>query len=111
MFAFFVNFIYFKVLFSLLYVEQDIKFPLSLDIFDLCSKELQEKLIPAREKFKQWEDECVQKAQAVSQSDESSLLLLPIYNWQKSIQKCQQSTCAVLYSVAIFLKLSICKIL
>lgn len=49
-------------------ILKDIKFPLSLDIFDLCSKELQEKLIPAREKFKQWEDECVQKAQAESET-------------------------------------------
>lgn len=48
-------------------ILKDIKFPLSLDVFDLCTKELQERLVPARDKFKQWEDDRVLKAQAESE--------------------------------------------
>ena len=33
-------------------ILKDIKFPLSLDVFDLCSPELQQKLVPMRSKFK-----------------------------------------------------------
>ena len=33
-------------------ILKDIKFPLSLDVFDLCSPELQQKLVPMRTKFK-----------------------------------------------------------
>ena len=33
-------------------ILKDIKFPLMLDVFDLCSAELQQKLIPVRSKFK-----------------------------------------------------------
>lgn len=33
-------------------ILKDIKFSLSLDTFDLCSNELQQKLIPMRTKFK-----------------------------------------------------------
>lgn len=35
---------------------QDIKFPLTLDTFELCSPELQTKLIPMREKMKEQDD-------------------------------------------------------
>ena len=35
---------------------KDIKFPVMLDMFDMCSKELQEKLRPARTEFKAYED-------------------------------------------------------
>ena len=44
---------------------QDIKFPLSLDIFDLCTPELQQRLVPVRDKFKEEEDKRVEAAQAV----------------------------------------------
>ena len=44
---------------------QDIKFPLVLDVFDLCTEELQQKLIPARDQFKAWEDAELEKAQKV----------------------------------------------
>jgi ubiquitin carboxyl-terminal hydrolase 14 len=37
-------------------VLKDIKFPLEFDAFDLCTKELQEKLMPMREKFKALEE-------------------------------------------------------
>lgn len=33
-------------------ILKDIKFPLLLDTFDLCSEELQQKLVPMRSKFK-----------------------------------------------------------
>lgn len=35
-------------------ILKDVKFPLHLDAFDLCSPELQQKLIPTRTKFKVW---------------------------------------------------------
>lgn len=44
---------------------QDIKFPLSLDVFDLCTPVLQQKLIPMRDKFKAAEDKKVEQAQSV----------------------------------------------
>lgn len=33
-------------------ILKDIKFPLLLDTFELCSEELQQKLVPMRKKFK-----------------------------------------------------------
>lgn len=45
---------------------QDIKFPLSLDVYDLCTSELQQRLVPARELFKADEDQRVELAQKVS---------------------------------------------
>lgn len=37
-------------------ILKDIKFTLSLDVFDLCTPELQSRLLPARNKFKEVED-------------------------------------------------------
>lgn len=37
-------------------ILKDIKFPLQLDVFELCSEELQQKLVPMRTKFKELED-------------------------------------------------------
>ena len=37
-------------------VLKDIKFPVMLDMFDMCSKELQDKLKPTRTDFKAYED-------------------------------------------------------
>lgn len=45
-----------------LFVQQDVKFPMSLDVFDLCSEELQQKLVPSRTKFKEIEDKKVEEA-------------------------------------------------
>ena len=45
---------------------QDVKFPLSLDVFELCSEDLQQKLIPVREKFKEQEDKTAEEASKVS---------------------------------------------
>ncbi|XP_069813819.1 ubiquitin carboxyl-terminal hydrolase 14 [Dendropsophus ebraccatus] len=37
-------------------VLKDVKFPLMLDIYELCTPELQEKMVPYRSKFKELED-------------------------------------------------------
>lgn len=37
-------------------ILKDVKFPLEFDAFELCSSELQSKLTPMREKFKEYED-------------------------------------------------------
>ena len=42
------------------------KFPLSLDVFELCSEDLQQKLIPVRDKFKEQEDKIAEEASKVS---------------------------------------------
>lgn len=41
-------------------VLRDVKFPMEFDAFDLCTSELQEKLAPARGKFKELEDALVE---------------------------------------------------
>ena len=43
-------------------ILKDIKFPQILDVFDLCSEDLQQKLIPMRTKFKDHEDRVVEQA-------------------------------------------------
>jgi len=43
-------------------VLKDIKFPVMLDMFDMCSKELQDRLRPMRTKFKEYEDWLVEHA-------------------------------------------------
>lgn len=42
---------------------QDVKFPMALDVFDLCSPELQQKLIPMRDRFKEEDDKRLEEAQ------------------------------------------------
>jgi len=37
-------------------VLKDVKFPVMLDMFEMCSKELQDKLVPRRTEFKAYED-------------------------------------------------------
>lgn len=41
---------------------RDVKFPMQLDVFDLCEAELQQKLIPMRERFKEEEEKQIEKA-------------------------------------------------
>lgn len=41
-------------------ILKDVKFPMMLDTFDLCTSELQEKLVPMRTKFKDYEDYIVE---------------------------------------------------
>lgn len=47
-------------------ILKDIKFPLQLDVFELCSEELQRKLIPMRTKFKEFEDRKMDVAQKLN---------------------------------------------
>ena len=42
-------------------VLKDIKFPVMLDMFDMCSPELQDKLRPVRAEFKAYEDWLVEQ--------------------------------------------------
>ncbi|XP_005995774.1 ubiquitin carboxyl-terminal hydrolase 14 [Latimeria chalumnae] len=42
-------------------VLKDVKFPLMLDVFELCTTELQEKMTPYRSKFKEMEDKVLQQ--------------------------------------------------
>lgn len=46
-------------------ILKDVKFPLDFDAFELCSDELQQKLLPMREKFKELEDKQVEEARNV----------------------------------------------
>ena len=41
-------------------ILKDIKFPMMLDTFDLCSQDLQNKLVPMRAQFKAYEDSIVE---------------------------------------------------
>merc|ERR550539_260818 len=43
-------------------ILKDIKFPLVLDVFDLCTADLQQRLVPMRTKFKEHEDRVVEHA-------------------------------------------------
>lgn len=42
-------------------VLKDIKFPIDFDAFELCSTELQEKLVPMRARFKEMDDAALEK--------------------------------------------------
>lgn len=42
---------------------KDVKFPLMLDVYELCTAELQEKMLPIRSKFKEVEDKKLEKQQ------------------------------------------------
>jgi len=44
-------------------ILKDIKFPVSLDVYDLCTSELQQRLVPARERFKEEEEKLLELAQ------------------------------------------------
>lgn len=48
-------------------ILKDIKFTMSLDMFDICTPELQQRLTPIREQFKAEEDKRVEAAQAEKQ--------------------------------------------
>lgn len=49
-------------------ILKDIKFPQILDVFDLCSEDLAQKLIPMRTKFKDHEDRVVEQADKLKSS-------------------------------------------
>uniref|UniRef100_A0A8D3DCF3 Ubiquitin carboxyl-terminal hydrolase n=1 Tax=Scophthalmus maximus TaxID=52904 RepID=A0A8D3DCF3_SCOMX len=44
-------------------VLKDVKFPLMLDVYELCTAEVQEKMLPIRSKFKDVEDKKLEKQQ------------------------------------------------
>lgn len=49
--------------FMCVYLFKDVKFPLMLDVYELCTAELQEKMLPIRSKFKEVEDKKLEKQQ------------------------------------------------
>lgn len=53
-------------------ILKDVKFPLDFDAFELCTSELQQKLIPMREKFKEVEDSLVTKSREVKNQNNES---------------------------------------
>jgi len=54
-------------------ILKDIKFPMMLDVHDLCTPELQNKLLPMRSKFKDYEDAVVEDATKIKGSREGAL--------------------------------------
>lgn len=54
-------------------ILKDVKFPMMLDTFDLCSPELQEKLVPMRNKFKEYEDAIVDQSVKAKGGREAAL--------------------------------------
>lgn len=50
-------------------ILKDVKFPLEFDAFELCSPELQNKLIPMREKFKEYEDSLLEESCSAKNKD------------------------------------------
>lgn len=62
-----------------LFILKDVKFPLMLDVYELCTTELQEKMLPIRSKFKDVEDKKLEKQQQKVKS---------IYGWQKIFNFC-----------------------
>uniref|UniRef100_A0A8C2WEK8 Ubiquitin carboxyl-terminal hydrolase n=1 Tax=Cyclopterus lumpus TaxID=8103 RepID=A0A8C2WEK8_CYCLU len=44
-------------------VLKDVKFPLMLDVYELCTAEIQEKMLPMRSKFKELEDKNLEQQQ------------------------------------------------
>nr|XP_033789819.1 ubiquitin carboxyl-terminal hydrolase 14 isoform X1 [Geotrypetes seraphini] len=58
-------------------VLKDVKFPLMLDVYELCTQELQEKMVPYRSKFKELEDKVVQQPKTVSQGTQKEVKYEP----------------------------------
>ncbi|XP_075215647.1 ubiquitin specific protease 14 [Lycorma delicatula] len=52
-------------------ILRDVKFPMDYDAFELCTKELQQKLTPMRERFKELEDKEVEEATSFKGKDKS----------------------------------------
>lgn len=53
-------------------ILKDIKFTLSLDVFELCTPELQDRLIPARNKFKELDDAKVLESEKLKKNEPAS---------------------------------------
>ncbi|XP_030068773.1 ubiquitin carboxyl-terminal hydrolase 14 isoform X1 [Microcaecilia unicolor] len=58
-------------------VLKDVKFPLMLDVYELCTQELQEKMVPYRSKFKDLEDKVVQQPKKVTQATQKEVKYEP----------------------------------
>ena len=58
---------------------KDVKFPLMLDVYELCTTEVQQKMGPMRSKFKVVEDKKLEMAQKKVRVDTSSRITpLPV---------------------------------
>lgn len=65
-------------------ILKDIKFPISLDVFELCTPELQDKLLPIRALFKEQDDAAVQRVSATkggkgAGDDEKGMITHPFW--------------------------------
>ncbi|XP_077348675.1 ubiquitin carboxyl-terminal hydrolase 14 isoform X1 [Lithobates pipiens] len=58
-------------------VLKDVKFPLMLDIYELCTPELQEKMVPFRSKFKELEDKVPGPVPKVTQGTQKEVKYEP----------------------------------
>lgn len=58
-------------------ILKDVKFTLNLDVFDLCTEKLQQKLIPMRLRFKEIEDKKVEESQNATINDTSKSKNVP----------------------------------
>ncbi|XP_012255337.2 ubiquitin carboxyl-terminal hydrolase 14 [Athalia rosae] len=51
-------------------ILKDVKFPLDFDAFELCSTDLQTKLTPMRDRFKEYEDSLLEESRTVKNKDD-----------------------------------------
>lgn len=58
---------------------KDVKFPLMLDVYELCTTEIQEKMLPIRSKFKEVEDKKLEKQQQQKVRLINSYIVLIVY--------------------------------
>jgi len=68
-------------------ILKDIKFPMDFDAFELCTPELQQKLVPMREKFKEIEDAKLEKAVTVKEKvgDAKGKLIAQPYSFEDDL--------------------------
>ena len=78
-------------------IFKDVKFPLMLDIYELCTTELQEKMLPIRSKFKEVEDKKLEKQQ-------QKVMLFLAFMWNLLAENLFQYTVllATLYNFSMF---------
>lgn len=67
-------------------ILKDIKFPMMLDTFDFCTPELQNKLLPMRTKFKDYEESIVMTAQSGKEGKEAALKKAKEENEEKEME-------------------------
>lgn len=71
--------------FFFFFISKDVKFPLMLDVYELCTAELQEKMLPIRSKFKEMEDKKLEKQQQKVQPSTCALHLQRSSSFLKSV--------------------------